>query len=89
MLVVVIRLDVPRLAALVLGGDLRLQIGRLAPGRGWYLGDATLQWRDASSTLSRVLPLADYALRLDGTESMVRASLRTLRSPLELAGSEQ
>ena len=50
-------------------------------------GGATLQWRGAGSALTPVAPLGDYELRLDGSGTAVRASLRTLVGPLRLEGS--
>jgi general secretion pathway protein N len=79
-------LAVPKLAPLGLGGDILLHGARLAFGRGAIQGNATLQWRDAGSAFTRVSPLGDYELRLDGEGRAVRASLRTLQGPLQLDG---
>jgi general secretion pathway protein N len=79
-------LGVPRLVALGLTGDVLLRIGRLAFERDSIRGNATLQWRRAGSTFTPVSPLGDYELRIDADGSAVRASLRTLRGPLQLDG---
>lgn len=79
-------LGAPKLAPLGLTGDMLLHIARLAFGRGSVQGNATLQWRDAGSAFTRISPLGDYELRLEGDGAAVRASLRTLQGPLQLDG---
>ena len=79
-------LGVPKIAPLGLTGDMLLHIARLAVGRSSFQGDASLQWHDAGSAFTRVSPLGDYELRLQGDGSSLRASLRTLRGPLQLDG---
>lgn len=79
-------LGVPKLAPLGLTGDMLLHIARLAFGRDSIQGNATLQWRGAGSAFTRVSPLGDYELRLDGDGATVRTSLRTLQGPLQLDG---
>ena len=79
-------LGVPKLAPLGLTGDMLLHIARLAFGRGSVQGNATLQWRGAGSAFTRVSPLGDYELRLEGDGAAVQASLRTLQGPLQLDG---
>ncbi len=79
-------LGVSKLAALGLTGDMLLHIARLAFGRGSVQGNATLQWRGAGSAFTRISPLGDYELRLEGDGAAVRASLRTLQGPLQLDG---
>jgi general secretion pathway protein N len=76
----------PKLAPLGLTGDMQLRIPRIAIGRGSIRGSATLQWRGAGSAFTRVSPLGDYELQLQGDGNAVRASLRTLRGPLQLDG---
>ena len=76
----------PKLAPLGLSGDMLLHIARLAFGRGSIQGNATLQWRGAGSAFTRISPLGDYELRLEGDGAAVRASLRTLQGPLQLDG---
>lgn len=79
-------LGVPKLAPLGLTGDMLVHIARLAFGRGSIHGNATLQWRSAGSAFTRVSPLGDYELRLEGDGAAVKASLRTLQGPLQLEG---
>ena len=78
--------DLPTLAALGITGDVSIQVSSLSIGRHDTRGRATLQWRTASSALSPISPLGDYELRLDGDGHVVRASLHTLRGPLQLDG---
>ncbi len=77
---------VPKLAPLGLTGDMLLHIARLGFGRDSIQGSATLQWRGAGSAFTRISPLGDYELRLQGDGAAVRASLRTLKGPLQLDG---
>ncbi len=79
-------LGVPKLAPLGLTGDMLLHIARLAFGRGSVQGNATLQWHGAGSAYTKVSPLGDYELRLEGDGARVQASLRTLQGPLQLDG---
>ncbi len=79
-------LGVPKLAPLGLTGDMLLHIARLAFERGSVQGNATVQWHGAGSAFTRVSPLGDYELRLEGDGSAVRASLRTLHGPLQVDG---
>ena len=79
-------LGVPKLAPLGLTGDMQLHIARFAFGRGTFRGNASLQWHGAGSAFTPISPLGDYELRLDGDGAALRASLRTLRGPLQLSG---
>lgn len=79
-------LGVPKLAALGLTGDMLLHVARLALGRGSIQGNATLQWHGAGSAFTRISPLGDYELRLEGSGAGAKASLRTLQGPLQLDG---
>jgi general secretion pathway protein N len=76
----------PRLAPLELTGAVNLKISNLAIGHGATQGSATLQWRTAGSALSPVWPLGDYELRWEGQGQEGRATLHTLKGPLELRG---
>lgn len=82
----VLGLGVPRLAPLGLTGDVLFHIASLSIARDAVDGTATLQWRDAGSTLTPVSPLGDYEVRLDGEGLMVHAYLRTIRGTLHLEG---
>jgi general secretion pathway protein N len=77
---------VPKLAPLGLTGDMLLHIARLAFARSSIQGNATLQWRGAGSAFTRISPLGDYELRLEGDGAAVHASLHTLQGPLQLDG---
>lgn len=79
-------LGLPRLAPLELTGELNLRIARLAFERGATRGDAALQWRTAGSGFSPVWPLGDYELHWEGQGPQGRATLRTLKGPLQLQG---
>ena len=79
-------LGVAKLAPLGLTGDMLLRVARLAFRRGSVQGNATLQWRGAGSAYTRISPLGDYELRLEGNGTAVLASLRTLQGPLQLDG---
>jgi len=79
-------LAIPKLAPLGLSGDLLLHVARVSFARSTVQGSATLQWRGAGSAYTRVAPLGDYELRLEGQGTAARASLRTLQGPLQLDG---
>ncbi|MDB5811156.1 MAG: ral secretory pathway protein [Betaproteobacteria bacterium] len=83
----VLALGVPQLAPFELGGMLFLHVTNLVVTRNAVRGDATLQWRAASSALTPVSPLGDYELQIGNDGNAMRASLQTLRGPLALAGS--
>lgn len=76
----------PKLAPLGLSGDVLLHVARLSLAPGAIQGNATLQWRGAGSAFTRVSPLGDYELRLEGEGAAARATLRTLQGPLQLDG---
>lgn len=82
----VLGLTVPSLAPLELGGDLSLQVAKLTIDRNRIHGDATVQWRAASSALTPVSPLGSYELRVQDAGTGLRSSLRTLQGPLQLDG---
>lgn len=82
----VLGLGVPKLAPLGLAGEVSLHIERLFIGRGGASGNATLQWRNASSALAPVAPLGDYELRLENDGTTTHAVLRTLQGSLQLDG---
>ena len=80
-------LGVPELPSLGLLGEVLLHIERLSLAPGAIHGNATLQWRAAGSAFTRVSPLGDYELRFAGEGAAARASLHTLRGPLQLDGN--
>jgi general secretion pathway protein N len=79
-------LGVPKLGPLGLTGDMLLHVARLTIGRGSIRGNATLQWQGAGSAFTRVSPLGNYELRVEGDGAQVQASLGTLQGPLQLEG---
>jgi general secretion pathway protein N len=83
----VIGIAVPRLAPLELRGDLTLQVSRVSITGAAINGDASMQWRSASSELVPVAPLGDYELRMAGDGGAGQASLHTVQGPLQLDGS--
>jgi len=79
-------LGMPRLAALGLSGDVRVDIAHLSVERGRVDGDATLQWRAAGSALTPISPLGAYEVRFKAAGAVMQANLRTLEGPLQLEG---
>jgi general secretion pathway protein N len=83
----VLGLGVPVLAPLGLTGDLLIHVARLSVARDGMVGNATLQWLAAGSTLTPVSPLGEYELRLVGEGMTINLVLRTLKEgPLRLDG---
>lgn len=77
---------IPKLQAYGLSGDVHVQIGNLSIASAATRGNATLQWRGASSALAPVSPLGDYQLSLEADGAQVRSTLLTLQGPLQLDG---
>jgi general secretion pathway protein N len=84
----VLGLAVPKLAPLALGGEVSLHVADVSVKGNAMRGNATLQWRSASSALTSVSPLGDYELSLTGDGAMPHATLRTLQGPLVIEGKE-
>jgi len=76
----------PRLAALRLTGEVRVDIPHLSLAQGRVDGDATLQWLRAGSALASISPLGAYEVRFKATGPALHAALRTLEGPLQLEG---
>ena len=76
----------PKLQAYGVSGDVQVQIASLSIASAAMRGNATLQWRGASSALAPVSPLGDYQLRLEADGAQVRSTLMTLQGPLQLNG---
>lgn len=83
----VLGLGEPRLAPLKLGGELSLHIVRLAIASDQVSGSGTMQWRHATSALTRVAPLGDYELSIRDGEYALQATMRTLQGPLQIDGN--
>src|SRR5690606_20254571 len=74
------------------GGEVLLEWPelRLTPGRIESAGSEAvrIQWRNASSSLSRVRPLGDYTLSIDlATDGGPGLALQTGQGPLRLEGT--
>jgi general secretion pathway protein N len=76
----------PALAPLALSGRIRVEVPGFSFGRGSAAGTAVLRWQAAASALSPVSPLGDYEVRFTADGAAMRASLATLRGPLQLDG---
>jgi general secretion pathway protein N len=77
---------IPRLATIEPTGELLLRVSRLAITRDGASFDATVEWANAGSALTKVAPLGAYAMRVAHTGSTLEATLRTLQGPLQLEG---
>lgn len=67
------------------GGVLAVTWTDAEVARGLAKGSLQIEWRDAQSALSTVVPLGTYRVRLSGETG--RLDLETLRGPLLLRGS--
>lgn len=67
------------------GGVLAVTWTDAEVARGLSKGSLQIEWRDAQSALSTVVPLGSYRVRLTGETG--RLDLETLRGPLLLQGS--
>lgn len=77
----------PTLRAAALSGQLALQVNELRFDPGHAAGKAQAYWKAAGSSLSRVRPLGNYLLDLNGQDNGLDFRLTTLRGPLALTGS--
>jgi general secretion pathway protein N len=77
---------VPRLAPIEPTGEVLLRVSRLTLAREGLSFDATVEWMNAGSALTRVAPLGAYEMRVAHSGTALEATLRTLRGPLELEG---
>jgi general secretion pathway protein N len=69
------------------GGTLGLRWTDVEFKDGAFAGDLQIDWRDAQSSLSTVVPLGSYRLQVSGAGDTARLQLDTLRGPLRLQGS--
>jgi general secretion pathway protein N len=67
-------------------GKVRITTEGLALSPDKMDGTATLEWLNASSSLSSVQPLGDYRLEITGAEKNASLKLTTLRGDLEFTG---
>jgi general secretion pathway protein N len=77
---------VPRLAPIEPTGEVLLRVSRLALTSEGTSAEATVEWSDAGSALTRVAPLGEYRMHVVHTRAALEATLRTVRGPLELEG---
>jgi general secretion pathway protein N len=68
------------------GGTLALRWSDIEIKQGRLAGSLDIDWRDAQSALSPVVPLGSYHLRIAGTGDGARIELDTLDGPLRLEG---
>lgn len=71
------------------GGELRLTTPAIELKRGAVTGLAELYWQAATTSLSRVKPLGDYRLYLNGEAARATFKLETPRGALLLVGDGQ
>ena len=76
----------PQLAAASFSGDVSLQSEQFLFSQNAYRGVATVEWRNAASTLSDVRPLGEYRVRVTGRGPQMEFSLITLGGALHLEG---
>jgi len=69
------------------GGVLELRWTDAELAAGALNGELQIDWRDAQSALSPVVPLGSYRLRVAGTAGPPSLELQTLAGPLEMRGS--
>lgn len=67
-------------------GRLDIHADRLSVSPGGLDGSVTIDWRQASSALSRIAPLGNYRLTLDGAGTSIRVGLATVSGMLLLDG---
>jgi general secretion pathway protein N len=72
-----------------LGGELRLVTHALELQRAVVTGQAELLWQGASTSLSKVKPLGDYRLYLNGEGARAALKLETPRGALLMVGDGQ
>jgi hypothetical protein len=77
----------PTLRAAALSGQIALQINDVRFGGSQAAGKAQAYWKAAGSSLSRVRPLGNYLLDLNGAGKGLEFRLSTMGGPLTLNGS--
>ena len=83
----VLGLALPNVALIGPSGELAIRVARLSVAGTSTTGEAVVNWRAAGSALTPVSPLGDYELRIQGDPAGSKASLRTLKGPLQLSGT--
>jgi hypothetical protein len=77
----------PTLRAAVLSGQLALQVNEVRIDGSHAAGKARAYWKAAGSGLSRIRPLGNYLLDLNGQGKGLDFHLTTIGGPLTLTGS--
>jgi general secretion pathway protein N len=77
----------PTLRAAALSGQMALQATDMRLGDGHATGKARITWMAAGSELSRVRPLGNYQLELDGQGGGLDFRLNTMGGALNLTGT--
>ena len=77
----------PTLRAAALSGRIALHVDELRFDSSHAAGKAQAYWNGAGSSLSRIRPLGNYLLDLNGMGSGINMRLSTIGGPLTLAGS--
>jgi general secretion pathway protein N len=77
----------PTLRAATLTGQLALQASDVRFGGSRAAGKARAYWKGAGSSLTRVRPLGNYLLDLNGQDNGLDFHLTTIGGPLTLTGS--
>jgi hypothetical protein len=77
----------PTLRAAALSGQLALQVNEVRFDRSHAAGKAQAYWKAAGSGLSRIRPLGNYLLDLNGQGNGLDFHLITMGGPLTLTGS--
>jgi hypothetical protein len=67
-------------------GQMRFNASNFRIERAGIQGEAELVWQNAASSLSRVNPLGDYRLYLNGRGKIAAVNLETTRGDLHLSG---
>ena len=68
------------------GGELRVQWGGIGVSSQGFSGKVQIDWSDAQSAMSPVVPLGDFRVVADATNGKGEAKLTTLKGPLLLEG---
>lgn len=82
----IIAVIVPALSIWRPAGELKLDTAHFTVGNDGTDGQATLLWQHAGTSLSRVQPLGDYSVSINGKKSATRFTVSTLSGPLEVSG---
>lgn len=76
----------PALAIWRPAGELKLETARFRVGNDGTNGQATLLWKHAGTSLSRVQPLGDYSASISARNNIAQFAVSTLSGPLQVSG---